>query len=265
MRDDVDGLTVGQAAAQLGVTVRTLHHWDAIGLASPSERTPAGYRLYTAPDLDRLRRVAIYREIGVALEDIRAILDGASPEAAGTLRAAHAQLEERIARLNRLGSGLERMIAAHERGVPLADEVQREVFGSGWDPEQARGAREAYGGTRQWRQFAEAAADRTAEEWREVADRVAGVERSLADAMDRGVAPGSAEADDLVERHREAFSAYFPLSRQMQVCLARRYESDPGFAAHYDGVRVGLAAWFRRAVDESARARGIDPETAVWE
>ncbi|GEM34995.1 hypothetical protein NN3_60020 [Nocardia neocaledoniensis NBRC 108232] len=58
-------LTVGAAAELLGVTTRTLHHWDAVGLVHPSDRTPAGYRLYTAADLVRAQRVTVYRELGV--------------------------------------------------------------------------------------------------------------------------------------------------------------------------------------------------------
>lgn len=50
----------------------------------------------------------------------------------------------------------------------------------------------------------------------------------------------------------------------MQVVLGRMYEADPAFAAHYDGVRTGLAAWLRRSIDASARAHGIDPDTATW-
>jgi hypothetical protein len=51
----------------------------------------------------------------------------------------------------------------------------------------------------------------------------------------------------------------------MQVCLGRRYEAEADFAAHYDNIRVGLAGWFRRIVDASARAHGIDPDSASWE
>ncbi|MDT0301327.1 MerR family transcriptional regulator [Streptomonospora wellingtoniae] len=70
-----DGLTVGQVAKRLEVTVRALHHWDEIGLARPSLRTTAGYRIYTADDLERLHRIVVYREIGLGLEGIRAVLD----------------------------------------------------------------------------------------------------------------------------------------------------------------------------------------------
>ena len=50
----------------------------------------------------------------------------------------------------------------------------------------------------------------------------------------------------------------------MQVCLGRMFEADPGFAAHYDSIRDGLASWFRQTVDEAARTHGIDPDLATW-
>ena len=227
------GLTVGQVSARLDVTVRALHHWDEIGLARPSLRTAAGYRLYNPADLERLH-------------------------------AQRARIAERIARLQRLGAGLDRMIDAHERGPLLTAEQQAAVFGPGWDPDGPARARRRYGDTPQWRQYAERSASRTPEEWQAVADAVAELDRALGEAMDAGVTPGSPEADHLAERHREVFASYFPLTRQMQVCLARMYEADPGYAAHYDGIRPGLARWFRRVVDAAARAQGIDPSTATW-
>ena len=70
--------TVGQVADELGVTVRTLHHYDEIGLLHPSERTPAGYRLYTAEDLERLQNIVVYRRLGFPLEEIGELLDASS-------------------------------------------------------------------------------------------------------------------------------------------------------------------------------------------
>ena len=58
-------LTVGQVAQTFGVTVRTLHHYDAQGLVVPSARTPSGYRLYTDADLSRLAGVVTYRRLGL--------------------------------------------------------------------------------------------------------------------------------------------------------------------------------------------------------
>ncbi len=262
---DADGLTVGQVSARLGVTVRALHHWDDIGLAQPSLRTAAGYRLYTAGDLERLHRVVVYRELGLGLDRIRTVLDDTTTDVLGALRAQRTQVAERIGRLQRLGAGLDRMIEAHERGPLLTDGQQAAIFGPGWDPDGPARARRRYGDTTQWRQYAERSASRSPEEWQAVADDVAGLDRALGEAMDAGVLPGSPEANRLVERHREVFASYFPLTRQMQVCLGRMYEADPGFAAHYDGIRPGLAMWFRRIIDAGARAHGIDPDTATWD
>ncbi|MFD4031991.1 MerR family transcriptional regulator [Streptomyces sp. NPDC058637] len=261
---DAGGLTVGQVSTRLDVTVRALHHWDEIGLARPSLRTAAGYRLYTPDDLERLHRIVVYRELGLGLDRIRTVLDDSTADVPGALRAQRTQVAERIDRLRQLGAGLDRMIDAHERGLLLTTEQQAAIFGPRWDPDGPAQARQRYGDTTQWRQYAERSASRSPEEWQAIADDIAGLDRALGDAMDAGVTPGSPEASQLVERHREVFASYFPLTRQMQVCLGRMYEAEPGFAAHYDGIRAGLATWLRRIIDADARAHSIDPDTATW-
>lgn len=262
---EADGLTVGQVATRVGVTVRALHHWDEIGLARPSLRTQAGYRLYTAADLERLHRIVVYREIGLGLDRIRAVLDDSAEDVPGALRAQRAQVAERIERLQQLSTGLDRMIDAHEGGLLLTAEQQAAILGPQWNPAWPAEARRRYGDTTQWRQYAERSAARSPEEWQAIADAVTGLERALGEAMEAGVTPGSPAADQLVERHREVFSSYFPITRQMQVCLGRRFEADPAFAAHYDSIRAGLAIWFREIIDASAVAHGIDPATATWQ
>jgi DNA-binding transcriptional MerR regulator len=257
-------LTVGQAAARLGVTVRALHHWDEIGLVRPSRRSGGGYRLYTEPDLERLRRVVVYRELGLELDSIRSILDDPGTDTVAALRAQRAELAERIARLESLDDDLARMIDAHERGLLLSAEEQARLLGPEWDPRWPEDARARYGGTLQWQQYAERAASRTPADWETIVEHTRAFDLALAQAMEAGVAPGSPDADALVDRHRELFSAYFPLTREMQVVLVRGFEADPAFAAHYDRVRPGLAGWFRRIVDAAARAAGVDPDAAAW-
>lgn len=266
MPDDADsaGLTVGQAAARLGVTVRSLHHWDEIGLARPSSRSAAGYRLYTESDCERLRRIVVYRELGLELETIRSVLDDPGTGTVEALRAQQTQLAERIKRLTALSDDLDRMIDAQEHGLLMTAEEQTATFGPEWDPHWQAEARQRYGATTQWQQYAERSASRTAADWHDIAKATTALDQALADALDAGIEPGSPEANALVDRHREVFSAYFPITRQTQVVLGRMYEADPKFTAHYDGVRAGLAAWLRRIIDASARANGIDPDTATW-
>ncbi|MCT1368019.1 MerR family transcriptional regulator [uncultured Kocuria sp.] len=267
MPDDSDALdlTVGQVAARLGVTIRTLHHWDETALASPSSRSAAGYRLYAESDLERLRRIVVYRELGLDLETIRRVLDDPSTDIVIALRTQQQQLAARIEYLQALGDDLARMMDAHEHGLLMTAEEQTATFGPEWNPQWPVKARQWYGETPEWAQYAERSATRTADDWQAIADATAAFDQAIADAMASGVEPGSPVAEALVEEHREVFSAYFPITRQMQVVLGRMYEADPAFAAHYDGVRSGLASWLRRIIDASAHAHGIDPDTATWQ
>jgi DNA-binding transcriptional MerR regulator len=108
-----ENLTVGQVAELAGVTVRTLHHYDEIGLVQPSSRTPAGYRAYSAGDVERLREVLAYRRLGFGLREIadlvgdpatdtlahlrrlRGLLVGQRDRAAAMVTAIDRELEER--------------------------------------------------------------------------------------------------------------------------------------------------------------------------
>ena len=74
----MDGYTVGEVARLARVSVRTLHHYDGIGLLTPSARSAGGYRLYSETDLDRLRRVLFYRELEFGLDQIAEILADAA-------------------------------------------------------------------------------------------------------------------------------------------------------------------------------------------
>ncbi|MFE0038369.1 MerR family transcriptional regulator [Streptomyces sp. NPDC059015] len=262
---EVDGLTVGQVSTLIGVTVRALHHWDGIGLLRPSLRTAAGYRLYTAGDLERLHRIVVYRGTGLGLDRIQAVLDDSTADVPGALRAQRTKVAERIDRLEQLSAGLDRMIDAHDGGLPLTVEQQAAIFGPEWNPDWPAQARRRFGDTTQWRQYAERSASRDPDEWQAITDAMADFESALGDAMDAGVTPGSPEANRLVEWHREVLASYFPLTRQMQVCIGRMFEAEPGFAAHYDGIRAGLATWFRRIIDAGARAHGIDPDNTTWQ
>ncbi len=260
-----EGAPIGFAADRVGVTVRTLRHWDEIGLASPSSHTPAGYRLYVPADLDRLHRVVAYRETGLGLDMIRRILDDDALKIGDTLREQRVSIASRIQDLQHLDERLERMANAHEHGILMSEKEQTEVFGETWDSGRSGMARSAWGRSPQWAQFAERSATRTRDQWQALSDEMSTLQRDLGDAMSRGVTPGNADADQLVDRHRDVFSNFFPLTRQMQVCLGRMYDSDPRFAAHYNSIRDGLATWFRQLIDESARGDGLDPDTATWQ
>ncbi len=256
---------MGAVASRFGVTVRALHHWDAVGLVLPSLRSTGGHRLYTASDLARLRRVLLYRELDVPLHEIGPLLEAPAEEAAASLLRQRDRLRERTERLRRKTGDLERLIEARRSGPLLSEREQAEVFGERWRPSWNAGARERWGGTEQWAQYAERAAQRGAGDWKEVSEAVEEVHAKLTEAHRASTVPGSERADALAEEHRAAISAYFDCTHAMHVCIARLYTTDPGFTAFLDAVEGGLATWLREVVEANARSHGVCPETASWD
>ncbi|MEU4835755.1 MerR family transcriptional regulator [Streptosporangium sp. NPDC023615] len=260
-----DGLTVGRTAALVGVSVRTLHHWDEIGLVCPSERTWAGYRVYSGDDVTRIHSVLVYRELGLPLAEIGRILDDPDADARHHLRRQRSQLAERISRLQTMVGAVDRMLEASRPGIRLTPEEQVEIFGADWRPALAEEAEERWGDSAQWAQYARRAAAMTARDWQEVMAATEALNADLAAARRAGVAPGSDEANALAERHRASIAGYFDCTHAMQACLGRTYADDPGYAGTYDALEPGLAVWLRDVIFANARVHGVDPESATWE
>ncbi|MER6051127.1 MerR family transcriptional regulator [Streptomyces sp. NPDC001793] len=260
-----DGLTVGRTAALVGVSVKTLHHWDTIGLVRPSGRTWAGYRVYSADDVARIHRVLVYKELGFPLAQIGRLLDDPDTDARAHLRRQRSQLVDRIARLEKMVGAVDRMLEASRTGLRLTPEQQVEIFGADWQPAWVEEAEDRWGDTAQWAQYAERAAAMSPEDWKEVAAATDALNADLATARQSGVAPGSDEANALAERHRALLSRYFDCSHAMQVCIGRMFVDDPRYAAYYDTVAPDLTVWLRDVIFANAAAHGVDPETVTWE
>lgn len=259
------GLTVGRTAELVGVSVRTLHHWDALGLVCPSARTWAGYRLYGRADVARLQQVLVYRELGMSLERIGDLLDAPEADVAEQLRSQHDLLADRIARLQAMKSAVEQMMEVETMEKKLTPEQQAEVLGSNWNPEWHYEAEERWGATDEWAEAEGRKAQMGRSDWEQVKQEAEALEADLAAAKRRGVEPGSEEASALAERHRESIGQWFEVSRAKHVLIARGYTEDPRFREHYDTREAGLAAWLREVIEAKARAHGVDPETAEWE
>src|SRR5215470_17480719 len=120
----LEALKVGELAARTGLTVRTLHHYDEIGLLKPSLHTEGGYRLYTAADVARLQQVLSLRQLGFALEEIRDCLDRPGFAPLEVIRLHVTRLREQIELQQKLCERLE-ALAEHFR---TAEEVSADVF-----------------------------------------------------------------------------------------------------------------------------------------
>ncbi|MEV6288653.1 MerR family transcriptional regulator [Kribbella sp. NPDC051770] len=255
-----DSLTIGGAAELVGISVRTLHHWDAIGLVVPSGRTSAGYRVYSAADIARIHRVLVYRELGIALSDIAQVLDDPTADPQEHLRRQRTELSTQIDRLQAMLKAVDRMLDAGGKGIELTPEQQSEIFGATWRTEWVDEAEERWSGTPQWDQYAVRAAERTVADWQDLTAGVEAFNADLAAAFREDVAAGSPAANALAERHRETIAQHFDCTHAMQVCMVRSFTPE-----YYDHLEPGLTAWLQSIVDANASANGIDPETARWD
>lgn len=102
-------LKVGELSKRSGLSVRTLHHYDSVGLLKPSVRSDAGYRLYGAADVQRLNNILALRELGIPLDEIRQILEGGMLSTSAVLSAQLARVDAELSRQQTLRAELDRL------------------------------------------------------------------------------------------------------------------------------------------------------------
>ncbi len=103
---------IGEIAAAAGLTIRTLHYYEEIGLLRASKRTEAGHRIYTNADVTRLYRIKMLRSLGLPLSEVGQALDNPAWDLKSTMASQLAELEQRIAVESRLSGRLKRLLAS---------------------------------------------------------------------------------------------------------------------------------------------------------
>jgi DNA-binding transcriptional MerR regulator len=245
----MDARTVGAVAELTGVSVRTLHHYDHVGIVVPSVRTAAGYRGYTDADVERLHLVLTYRAAGLALDEIRALLDDPEVDGLAMLQHPHALLLQRADGLQRTIKAVEELMNAHRSGIQLSAEEQVEIFGTtAFGEEYAVEAEQRWGDTDAWRQSRERVSRMSKQDWIDLKAEGDALLADLAQAKRDGVAPGSPEGDALAARHRASIERFYECGGDMHRGLVEMYLADERFAAYYDDVEPGLAQFVHDVV-----------------
>ena len=244
---------VSEVARITGLSVRALHHYDAIGLLIPKQRTEAGYRVYDQDDLLRLQQVLIGREQGLPLEAIRRALDDPRFDRAQALRAQRRELEARARRTDAMIRAIDAALAIVDRD-PGGSMDMKQLF-DGFDPSAYEAeVQERWGDTDAYRASAKRTQRYGPDDWRRIKEEQAAIYADAAAAHRAGHAPESPVAMDVAERHRRSIERWFyPCGTDMHANLADLWEADARFAASIDAHGAGLTPYLAAAVRANAR------------
>jgi DNA-binding transcriptional MerR regulator len=249
--------TVGRVADLSGVTIRTLHYYDEIGLLSPGGRSETGYRIYEDSDLRRLQRILFYRELGFDLKEVQAIIDDPDTDWLGHLRRQRGLLTQRIERLGAMVDAIDYEMEARKMNIRLTPEERFEVFGEFRPEDHAEEAERRWGETDAYKESNRRVSKYNKEDWQRLKAEEERIRSRLAAAFEAGLAPDSAEAMAAAEAHRGHISRWFyECSYDIHRGLTEMYVSDERFRSQYDKRVRGLADYIKEAAHANAERAG---------
>jgi DNA-binding transcriptional MerR regulator len=235
--------TVNQIAKQTGVSVRTLHHYDSIGLLKPTEITEAGYRLYDADALERLYLIIVYRELGFSLKQIAGILDAPDFDR-------NRALEEQIVLLEQKREQLQNRIT-FARGLKLTG-VKNMNF-SDFDHKKlddySAQAKAMWGKTDAYKEFEQKSKGRTKEDEKGLGNDLMSLFTEL--GKFRAQDPGS-EAVQLWVAQLQAFITehYYTCTKPILKGLGEMYAGGGSMTENIDAAGgAGTGAFAKAAID----------------
>ena len=244
--------TVKRLADLAGVTVRTLHHYDRIGLLKPTAVGGNSYRYYGEDALYLLQQILFYRELGMPLVEIKQIVGRRDFDVPGALENHRSALQAQNRRLRRLIRTIDNT-TRHLKGTVAMN--PKKLFEGFSDEEQEKSAAEAAqrwdpatvkASNDKWKAYSDAQKQRILAEGKALhADLVA--------AMPRGAASKQAHAA-IARWHAHMQSFWSPTDEQL-LDLANLYNDDPRFRANYENLAPGLAAFMRSAIQNYVNGR----------
>ncbi len=236
--------TVSQVARLSGVSVRTLHHYDEIGLLKPAVTGSNGYRYYGQDELLRLQQILFHRELGFPLAEIGQVLDAPGFDRAEALRRHRGRLEAESRRYRRLVRTIDRTLAALEGASTMDDEDMYKGFSPEKQAEHESWLVDRYGEDMRGRIEASRAKMKGwgKADYQRLQSEAEAVEGALAKAMADGLPADSAAVQALVRRQHDMVAAFWaePPRRESFCGLAQLYQEHPEFRARYDGRAPGL-------------------------
>ncbi|MDR3577573.1 MAG: MerR family transcriptional regulator [Anaerolineaceae bacterium] len=242
-----DGYTVKQLSDMAGISPRTLHYYDQIGLFKPTEVGENGYRYYGEEALLRLQQILLYRQLDMPLESIKAIVARSDFDVLSSLENHKQELRKRIKQLEQLISTVDLTIN-HLKGN--ADMSKKQLFDGLSEEQQAEYEKEAMqkydpatvkASNKKWKEY-------SADEKQRIMDEGNVIYQDMVLAISKGAS--SVEAQAGVERWRRHMDYFWTPKPEQLSSLAELYNSDPRFKANFDKVDPRLAEFMEEAVKE---------------
>lgn len=246
-------MQVRDVARITGVTVRTLHYYDEIGLLPPSRVTPAGYREYDEKALAALQEILFFRELHFSLADIRRIMADPRYDRAEALRRHRALLQQERSRLDGLIALVDRTLENSQKGdaeMDFAPFDKTEIEKT--KQQYADEAKERWGDTDAWRESSRREAGRTDAQRRQLGEESDALMRAFAEK--RTLPPDGPEAHALVQRWQAYITEnFYPCTPQILAGLGQMYTGDERFRRSIDRFGEGTAAFMSAAIEAYCR------------
>lgn len=244
--------TVQKLSRMAGVSTRTLRYYDEIGILKPARISSSGYRVYGQSEVNRLQQILFYRELGVALESIKDIINSPSFDSMLALKEHREKLLAKREQIDMLIANVDKTIAMAEGRINMSDKEKFEGFKQKMIDENekkyGKEVREKYG-DETVNKSNEAFRNMTKEQY----DNWEKLNHELTNTLKEAFAtgdPASELAQKAADLHRQwlTFAWDGSYSKEAHAGIAQMYVDDERFTAYYDKEQPGIAAFLRDAI-----------------
>jgi DNA-binding transcriptional MerR regulator len=236
------GLRVGELARRTGLTVRTLHHWEAVGLLVPEGRTPSGHRLYGGEAVQRLQSIRSLKALGLGLEEIRTVLSSGAASLEDAIRAQHQHVKEQLRKLEALEERLQKTLSfLRDGGEAPQEELMRNM--------EMMTAIQVHFSSKELAFLRTRGDSLEAETIREAQEEWPELIQSMKAEMAKGTDPSNAVVKKLASRWRGLVQAFSGGNERVEGSLSSMYRSEPGLAEG-QGLSEELFQYVARALSE---------------
>ncbi|MEA5042898.1 MAG: MerR family transcriptional regulator [Oscillibacter ruminantium] len=242
-------MKINEVAKRTGITVRTLHYYDQIGLLKPSRITEAGYRLYDRESLAVLQQILFFRELDFPLQEIREIMENPGYNRQEALEKHRELLVKKRERLNGLIGLVDKTLKGEsEMSFQEFDKTEIETMRE----QYAKEVRDRWGDTPAFQEEQKKTARYDGAKWNAVNDEGAALMRAFAEHRDESPSDGAAQ--ELVRQWREYITEnFYHCTDEILAGLGAMYVSDPRFTENIDKNGPGTAAFMAKAIEASCR------------